>query len=175
MKIYFVLIGAIFLLHSASGAELKTEKPPMLSAEVEVTKYVRATECYVLFLLAGSGDTMQEAKGNFERKLADFSRTAKKDFPEAKLEVIAVNIGNRVFNSYRASESAFAPNITKILLFTLPPDEDMAVKLLDSGIKSGLVPFCGESAKGTFGAVFYGLKAPEPEIEKLYSTALQAL
>lgn len=175
MKKAFTFVMIAFLLSSAFAAEQTPEKLPVISAEVEVSKYVGASECYVLFLLEGTGETMTDAKMNFDRKLIDITQKIKKDFPQSKLDVMSVNIGTRDFSTYRAVENPFAPNIAKLLIFVLPPDENMAVKLLDFGIKSGLTPFCGESRDGTFGAVFYGLKNPESEIDQLYPTATQQL
>ncbi|MPN54979.1 hypothetical protein SDC9_202658 [bioreactor metagenome] len=51
----------------------------------------------------------------------------------------------------------------------------MAIRLLDSGVKAGLAPFCGTSGDGTFGAIFYGLKNPELEMEQLYQPAIRRL
>jgi hypothetical protein len=171
MKKYFVFIFVAVLCSSVFATEQKIERPPSISAEVEVSKYVSGTECYVLFLLEGTGETMQDAQVNFEHKLTEFIQKSKKDFPQSKLDVVSVNVGTRDFSTYRAAENPFAPNITKLLIFVLPPDENMVVKLLDSGIKAGLIPFCGVSQDGSYGAVFYGLKNPAIEIDKLYPQA----
>ena len=175
MKKYFLIIFTVVLSSSVLATEQKIESPPTISAETEVSKYVSATECYVLFLLEGTGETMQEAQKNFERKLTEFTQKTQKDFPQANRDVVSVNIGTRDFNNFRAAENPFAPNITKLLIFILPPDENMAITLLDSGLKAGLMPFCGEARDGTFGAVFYGLKNPEIEIDKLYPQTTKIL
>ena len=65
--------------------------------------------------------------------------------------------------------------MAKVLICTLPPDELMAVRFLDFGMKSGLTPFCGASRDGSFGAVFYGLKDSEKELDGLYPAAAQKL
>lgn len=98
-----------------------------------------------------------------------------KDFPDLKLDVISVNVGTRDFSSSRAERNPSSPDIAKVLLCTLPPDETMAIKLLDAGVKSGLTPFCGTSRDGTFGAVFYGLKNADAEIDDLYPQTVQKL
>ena len=48
-------------------------------------------------------------------------------------DVISVNYGTDNFSDYRAAETPFEPNVTKLLLLTLPPDEELAVRLLDCG------------------------------------------
>ena len=53
MKKYFTLTVCMLFLSSVFAAESKMEKLPTISAEVEVSKFVGATECYVLFLLEG--------------------------------------------------------------------------------------------------------------------------
>lgn len=162
-------------LFSSYAAEQKNEKPPTLSAEVEMSKYVPANECYVLFLLEASGENMLAAKTLFDRKLNEFSDKLKKDFPQVKLEVTPINIGTKNFMFWRPTENPFSPDIAKILICVLPADESMAVKLMDFGIQLGLLPFCGTSREGSFGAVFYGLKDPEKEIDSLYAPASQKL
>lgn len=175
MKKYFIPLFVMALYSSIFATEQKIERPPTISAEVEVTKYVNATECYVLFLLEGTGETMLDAQTNFEHKLAEFTQKSKKDFPQLKLDIISVNIGTKDFYTYRAAENQFTPNITKLLIFILPPEESMAIKLLDSGVKAGLVPFCGVSRDNSYGAVFYGLKDPAVEIDNLYPQAIKKL
>lgn len=175
MKKYFTLTVCMLFLSSVFAAESKMEKLPTISAEVEVSKFVGATECYVLFLLEGTGGSMQSAKENFDRNQKEFSDKVKSGFPEAKMDMISINLGTRDFSNYRAAENPFTPNVAKILLFVLPPDEDMALKLLDCGVKSGIIPFCGISRDGTYGAVFFGLKNPESEIDRLYPLATQKL
>lgn len=172
------LIGFVVcccLLFSIFSAEQKNERLPTISAEAEVSKYVTATECYVLFLLEASGENMLAAKVMFDRKLNDFSEKMKKEFPQGKLEVTSINIGTKDFSLYRSTEAPFFPTIAKILICILPADELMAIKLLDFGIKSGLTPFCGGSRDSSFGAVFYGLSAPEKEIGSLYAPVAQKL
>lgn len=175
MKKISIFLFCVFFLFCGIAGELKAEKLPTISSEVEVSKYVSATECYVLFLVEVTGENMQDAKAKIDLKLNNFTQMTQKDFPDVKSDVISVNIGTKDFSSFRSAENPFTPNIAKVLIFELPPDEDMAIKLLDSGIKSGLVPFCGISRDGTFGAVFYGLKNVDAEIDKLYPEAVQKL
>ncbi|MDR0931495.1 MAG: hypothetical protein LBM70_00530 [Victivallales bacterium] len=95
------------------------------------------------------------AKENFDKKHKAFSEKVKNDFPQASEEIYSVNFGTRGFSSYRAEENTFTPTVAKVLIIVIPPDENMALRLLDCGVKSGLVPFCGMSHDGTFGAVFF--------------------
>ena len=176
-KILFVAmisLGLFSVLAAGSTASEK-EKLPTISAEVEVSNYVSATECYVLFLLESTGENLQDAKAKFDLKLNNFMELVHKDFPDLKFDVISVNVGTRDFSSFRAEENPFSPDIAKVLLFTLPPDENMALQLLDLGVKSDLMPFCGTSRDGTFGAVFYGLRNANAEIDRLYPQAVQKL
>lgn len=175
MNKFSIFTLAVFLLLSGLACERKAEHLPTVSSEVEVSKYVGATECYVLFFLEGSGKNLQEAKEKIDLKLNHFIETARKKIPDAQPDVISGNIGPRDFNTYRATKNSFTPDIAKVLLFTLPPDEALAVKLLDAGIESGLVPFCASSPDGTFGAVFYGLRDADAEIDRLYPQAVQEL
>lgn len=178
MKKIFLLAVISFAMLSLLAADSTAsgkEKLPTINAEVEVSKYVSATECYVLFLAESSGDSLLDAKTKLDLKLNNFMELVHKDFPDSKLDVISVNIGTRDFGSYRAEENPFSPDIAKVLLCTLPPDENMAIKLLDAGVKSGLTPFCGTSRDNTFGAVFYGLKNADAEIDNLYPQTVQKL
>ncbi len=59
-------------------------------------------------------------------------------------------------------------NVTKLLLLTLPPAEELAVRLLDCGREAGLTPFCGASRDGRLGAICFGLKNPQPKLDRLY-------
>ncbi len=174
MKKFLLTLMVLSGLFSAS-ALFGTERLPTIGAEVEVSQYADATECYVLFLLESTGGSLQDAKAKFDLKRNHFMKLVHKDFPGLKSDVISVNVGSRDFSSYRAEERSFCPNIAKVLLFTLPPDENMALKLLDAGVKSGLTPFCGTSRDDTFGAVFYGLKNADAEIDKLYPRAVPKL
>lgn len=168
MKQCIIVLCCILYLSWSVVAGSSKENFPTISAEAEVSKFVHADECYVLFLLSSTGDSMSAAKVNFEKKEKEFSETVKRDFPEAKFDTIPVNFGTRDFSSYRAAESPFIPDMTKILLFTLPPKEDMAIRLLDCGLKSGLMPFCATSRDGTYGAIFFGLKNSQTELDSLY-------
>ena len=170
-----VISFGLFSVLAADSTASEKEKLPTINAEVEVSKYVSATECYVLFLLESTGDNLQDAKAKFDLKLNNFTESIRNDFPDLKMDVISVNVGTRDFSSFRAEENSFSPDIAKVLLFTLPPDENMALKLVDLGVKSGLVPFCGTSRDGTFGALFYGLKKADAEINDLYPQAVQKL
>ena len=127
-----------------------------------------------------SGPSYPEADGVAAKAAADkkykaFSEIVKKQFPQAKETIIAVNFGTRDFCSFQLTENPFTPNVTKVLLYTLPPDEDKALELLDCGIQAGLTPFCGASRDGEFGAVFFGLKDPESVIDGLYPACNQKL
>lgn len=174
LSVVVISFGMLSLLAADFAASGK-EKLPTISAEVEVSKYVSATECYVLFLAESSGENLLDVKTKLDLKLNNFTELVRKDFPDSKLDVISVNIGTRDFSSYSAEQNPFSPDIAKILLCTLPPDETMAIKLLDAGVKSGLTPFCGTSRDGTFGAVFYGLKDADAEIANLYPQTVQKL
>ncbi len=172
MKKIVVCLTALLLCFAVFAAE---ERMPNLVAETEVFEYVPATECYVLFLLEGCEGSMTEALAAFNRKWKAFTETAVKEFPAAKLEAFSVNIGTREFHSYRATENPVIPTVTKIIFCTLPPDEEMAVKLLDAGVKAGLLPFCAASRDGSFGAVYYGVKDAGETLKRFYPIAADKL
>ena len=176
IKITGSILGC-FLLFAAFAAEPKAVPTPTLSVSAEVSKYVPATECYVVFLLETSGENMLAAKTRMDEKLKDFSEKARKEFSPVNVEAISINIGTRDFSSFRVAENPFSPTLAKVLICTLPPEELTAVKFLDFGVKSGLTPFCGTSGDGSFGAVFYSLndKNLGKEFDGLYALAAQKL
>ncbi len=163
-KIFTVLfcLAAGFAVLADDGGK------PGFSAEATVSRFVEANECYVLLLLEGTGENMMAAKADFDKKYNAFAEAVKTKFPQAVGTVIAVNYGTRDFGTFRLSESPFAPSVLKVLLFTIPADEKMALELLDCGMEHGLAPFCGASPDGRFGAVFFGLKDPAPVLDSLY-------
>lgn len=175
MKYILTLFCGLLLLFSLSAAENSEEKFPTISAEAEVETFVRADTCHVLFLLKGTGRDMQSARSDFETRKKAFTENISRDFPGVSCDVISVNYGTDNFSDYRAAETPFEPNVTKLLLLTLPPDEELAVRLLDCGREAGLTPFCGASRDGRFGALYFGLKNPQPELDRLYPRAARKL
>ena len=175
MNYFYCLVACILLPLVTFAEEKASKKLPMIYVEAKASRYVSGTESYVLFLLEGTGTTMTEAKKNFDQRLKNFSKKAQKEFSKIKLEVISVNIGTRDFSSYRAAENPVAPTCSKVLIYTIPPDETQAVKLLDAGIKSGLSPFCAATRNGKFGAVFYGIKDSEKKLVPLYPVVTKKL
>ncbi|WP_294433848.1 hypothetical protein [uncultured Victivallis sp.] len=175
MKYILTLFCGLLLLFSLSAEENGEEKFPTISAEAEVETFVRADTCHVLFLLKGTGRDMQSARSDFETRKKAFTEKISRGFPGVSCDVLSVNYGTSNFSDYRATENPFVPNVTKLLLLTLPPDEELAVRLLDCGREAGLTPFCGSSRDGSFGAIYFGLKNPQPELDRLYPRATRKL
>lgn len=152
------------------------DRPPAIAVEVEQVRNVKATECYVLFLLTASGDDLQTAKQKLDASLAPFLAQGRKDFPAAQWDILTVNAGTRDYESFRPAYTQYVPAIGRVLLVTLPPDEDMALRLADAGVKAGLTLFCGSNSReGSFGAIYYGLKDPEAAIAGLFPEAVRLL
>ena len=172
-----ITIAAVLLLLAAGvfGGEDKNERKPSLGVDAEVSQTVPATACYVLFLSEVSATGVVEAKEKIDQKLKSFAADAQKEFPGLETETRTVNVGTRDFSSYRATENPFMPTVARVLICTLPPDELQAAKLLDFGVKAGLAPFCAAARDGAFGAVYYGVNAPEKTLDALYAKGSREL
>ncbi len=171
------VIFALLLL-SAFGmiyAEEKKDDKPQLGVSVEVSRTVAATECYVLFLAEASDATVAEAKTAVDNQLQSFCDEARKSFPGISFSIVTSNIGMRDVGSYRAKEKPVIPAVSKVLICTIPPDELQAAQLLDDGVKAGLLPACGSSYDGIYGAIFYGVKEPEKAIADTLPIATRKL
>jgi hypothetical protein len=170
-----VLKKCIFLCFAAGTTFLSAFEIPETTLFSRVHTFVPATECYVLFLLESRGDSLTDALSRSEKKLASFLKLVQKKFPEARCNVTTVSTGIPLYGTFYTGEKSAAPTISKVLVFTLPPDENMAIQLADSGTKANLELFSGKSNNDSSGAIYYGICDADRELDKLFPTALKRL
>ena len=144
-------------LFSACSILTAADKPPELTVTTEITRYFPATKCYAGLVLTESGETWQRTRTQAAAKVKALSETVKKQFPQAEMRVITVNVGRR------DQQPDGMPTVEQILLFTLPPDEDTAVRLLDAGRQAGMRPLDSDGFLAVRGAVGCGIGDPELE------------
>ena len=87
-----------------------------------------------------------------------------------------MNFGNRS-SGYGSERNQNLPKMSKSVVVTIPPDEELAMKLLDLGTRFGVPPLYTEPAYDGFsaGAVFFGLRPDDEAITGLYADLLAKL
>ena len=165
-KFFFAALAAITVL-TAAGAP---PQPLKMTVRARADKHVPATVGYVLLLIEETAPTMAEAKHKCDEKLRIFSEAAQKEFPGIEIKAASVNFGNRS-NSYGSERNQNLPRMFKSVIVMIPPDEELAMKLLDLGTRLGVSPLCTETRYDGYsaGAVFFGLRPDDKAITELYA------
>lgn len=167
----FALVFSMMILPVAAR-----EKESALLVSCDVADVIAAKEAYLLFLLDGKGMTVSQALQDYTLKEKKFSTLLKKSFPKAEIKSISVNMGGNLVSAYRAADTPFTPQVTKVLLLTIPPDEKMAAGILDLGVKNSLQPFFGiTSYDGRAGALYYGIKEKDLDLKPYLKKAAGTL
>ena len=176
MKRIIGLIAAAAIMWSV-GAEEK--RLPPLSVETEIAATVRPTHAYILFLAGGQGLTVSDALRDCNQKTAAVSEAIRRQFPDAAIETEIVNTGNRDFGN--SDRDSFAPDVTRLIQVTIPADARRAAQILDIALRMGLTPFLASlnsfapDQLSCSGAILYGSREPEAELDRLCRTACRKL
>lgn len=169
-----LILLAVCCVLGVMAEEVKTE-PVLLEVAAAMPMTLRANEGYVLLWAEAKDVSLTGARDKVQQKIDAFSAMVQNDFPEARIEVISKNVGLAEKNHYSQLENDVAMAVQRVLIVTIPPDEAMAVKLLDAGTVAGLTPFCADFPFGMSGAVFYGVRDEQKQMAPLYDELLRKL
>lgn len=147
---------------------------PVLEVKTTVTTTVKATNAYVAFLVRGQGLLISDAQKACDANITVVSEEIKKRFKAAQIDTTTINTGTKDFQGWRAAGAKIEPDVTQLVVVTLPPDETLAVEILDIAVGKGAILFCSDRAE-LLGAVYYGIDNTEATEEQLYQEAAAKL
>ena len=129
-KFLLAALSAVTMLTAAGGEDKQLE------SEFNVKRHLPADECRAVLMIEESAPTMVEAKRRCDEKLRLFTETAAKEIPGFRICATPMVVERRDGPEDGGSRLVFLRGIT----VSIPPEEALAVKLLDIGTRCDVKP-----------------------------------